>query len=656
MTAVNERKAYDSDVSQQLLLGSREFSWGRVAVYVQLYRLSGMIRSLEEIGVSAHVSFTGESQAKTSCITVSASLEGNGVQAALLVEVVPVQAGGFKTLCPGLWYWGNRFTTAEAPSEHLGESWSFREDRLSIPAVCARTDTSLLALFNTGLPEADALEGPVVSIEHMQIGSIAFIDEPSRKVLQYRRPYQETPYAYVGKYDLAPPVFSTILLEQEHPVEIEVTVCSSSDEGPTTVYDQLHWVNRIADQLYHPDSARRNITDEQILDVMKHYYRETYYDTGSGICGFVGKEMAVSGKDLRRCEFEVGFIGRVLRNAAFSIEYGLKTAASEYIAYGRSIINSFTAERSASGWFRESYIGTERRWDEPDRFFLRRQSEGALAIVDACTWCIEKQPEDHIWYEHARTVAENIIQLQETGEGALRGSIPFSFDDRGHILDDRRVSTPSAVPLLIEFYPGRALLAGEYVLRSMIDSVSFHSSSLDSHCEDKESGIIVLTAMCQLHKLTSEKRWLNAAVKTADYVLSWYYCWDVPMPKDSLLGSLSFRTSGWGNVSVENNHIDCYLFDLPENLQYLSEQTQDAFYQRKADFIYDAIVERLLEREGHSAGIQQLGMIPEVVQHTKWNYGTGSKGSYNDISAFGWTHASIWEAVRKRVFMNDQDS
>lgn len=81
----------------------------------------------------------------------------------------------------------------------------------------------------------------------------------------------------------------------------------------------------------------------------------------------------------------------------------------------------------------------------------------------------------------------------------------------------------------------------------------------------------------------------------------------------------------------------------------LSEQTHESYYQRKADLIYDSIIERLLEREGHSVGIMQQGLIPEVVQHTRWNYGTGSKGSYDDISAFGWTHASIWEAVRKRV-------
>ena len=121
------------------------------------------------------------------------------------------------------------------------------------------------------------------------------------------------------------------------------------------------------------------------------------------------------------------------------------------------------------------------------------------------------------------------------------------------------------------------------------------------------------------------------------------------MPKKSLLGSIDFKTSGWGNVSVENNHIDCYLFDLPKQLDYLSQITGDQYYHKKGDFITNSIVDRLLARTDHPVGIDEPGLIPEVVQHTNWNYGTGTKGSYNNISAYGWTHASVWEVIRWKL-------
>ena len=39
--------------------------------------------------------------------------------------------------------------------------------------------------------------------------------------------------------------------------------------------------------------------------------------------------------------------------------------------------------------------------------------------------------------------------------------------------------------------------------------------------------------------------------------------WDVPFAKGQMLGDLGFRSRGWGNVSVENNHIDVFVFELP---------------------------------------------------------------------------------------------
>lgn len=42
---------------------------------------------------------------------------------------------------------------------------------------------------------------------------------------------------------------------------------------------------------------------------------------------------------------------------------------------------------------------------------------------------------------------------------------------------------------------------------------------------------------------------------------------------------------------------------------------------------------RGFEEERHS--------IPEVVQHTHWDYGRNGKGYYNNIFAPGWTVASL---------------
>ena len=58
--------------------------------------------------------------------------------------------------------------------------------------------------------------------------------------------------------------------------------------------------------------------------------------------------------------------------------------------------------------------------------------------------------------------------------------------------------------------------------------------------------------------------------KAAYFALSWYYVWDVPFAQGQMLGDIGLKTRGWGNVSVENNHIDVFVFEFASVLQWLS--------------------------------------------------------------------------------------
>ena len=113
------------------------------------------------------------------------------------------------------------------------------------------------------------------------------------------------------------------------------------------------------------------------------------------------------------------------------------------------------------------------------------------------------------------------------------------------------------------------------------------------------------------------------AKKAAYFALSWYYTWDVPFAEGQMLGDIGLKTRGWGNVSVENNHIDVFFSDFAE--------------------VISTSMRQLLPYEGHMCGIAKVGYYPEVVQHTNWDYGRNGKGYYNNIFAPGWTVASLWE-------------
>src|SRR5690606_572676 len=121
------------------------------------------------------------------------------------------------------------------------------------------------------------------------------------------------------------------------------------------------------------------------------------------------------------------------------------------------------------------------------------------------------------------------------------------------------------------------------------------------------------------------------------------YTWDVPFAKGQMLGDVGFQTRGWGNVSVENNHVDVFIFGYLDVLSWLAEEKDSPRLAQFANVIESSMKSQLLPREGHMVNIAKVGYHPEVVQHTNWDYGHFGKGFYNDLFAPGWVVASLWE-------------
>ena len=109
-----------------------------------------------------------------------------------------------------------------------------------------------------------------------------------------------------------------------------------------------------------------------------------------------------------------------------------------------------------------------------------------------------------------------------------------------------------------------------------------------------------------------------------------------------MLGDLNFKSRGWGNVSVENNHIDVFVFELPHIFRWLGKKINEPRFTQLDKIITNSLCQ-LLPTSNHLCGIGKPGYYPEVVQHTTWDYGKNGKGFYNNIFAPGWTVASLWE-------------
>ena len=185
----------------------------------------------------------------------------------------------------------------------------------------------------------------------------------------------------------------------------------------------------------------------------------------------------------------------------------------------------------------------------------------------------------------------------------------------------------------------------DYLEREIISKSDYFSSTLDANCEDKEAAISAVTATYYLAMVTKgqqRQHYIDLCQKASFFALSWYYLWDVPFARGQMLGDLDFKSRGWSNVSVENNHIDVFVFELAHIVNWLGQETKEPKFIQIHDVIYSSLTQ-LLPTGNRLCGIGVAGFYPEVVQHTQWDYGRNGKGFYNDIFAPGWTVASLWE-------------
>jgi hypothetical protein len=111
-------------------------------------------------------------------------------------------------------------------------------------------------------------------------------------------------------------------------------------------------------------------------------------------------------------------------------------------------------------------------------------------------------------------------------------------------------------------------------------------------------------------------------------------------------------------VSVENNHIDVFIFEFATVLDWLASERKEPRFSAFSSVIKTSMLQ-LMPVEGHMFNIGKAGYYPEVVQHTNWDYGKNGKGFYNDIFAPGWTVASLWQMLspdRVAGFFNQKQS
>ena len=549
---------------------------------------------------------------------------------------------------PGFWYRRNLRSPKEAPSFHTSDSWLVREDRLSTPLTAAFNPASgtSMSVIRIDKFDKEALtthkEGEVILSGETSIGYTGFCNVDGMTVLAYGFPYKEAPKTYIRKLTLAPAVEAFQLLRKGDSISMtwEVSERNTADfsECVQRTWEYCYDTNR-------PKPVDTPYTVDRMKEVMSNFFVESYVsNTPTHYYSGVELETATcANTDVA----EVGFVGRTLLNAFNALEYGKQQNRQDLVDNANHIFDTYLQNGFSPAGFFNEVVHYNRGFKET-RHSIRRQSEGVYAILNYLNYEKQQKRKHPEWEKRIKGMLDSFLKLQNED-----GSFPRKFKDDFSIADASGGSTPSAtLPLVMasKYFKDKRYLASakrtvDYLEKELISKADYFSSTLDANCEDKEASLYAATAAYYLALVTKgEERahYAGLAKKAAYFALSWYYTWDVPFAEGQMLGDIGLKTRGWGNVSVENNHIDVFIFEFADVLHWLSKEYNEPRFSDFAEVISTSM-RQLLPYEGHMCGIAKVGYYPEVVQHTNWDYGRNGKGYYNNIFAPGWTVASLWE-------------
>lgn len=548
---------------------------------------------------------------------------------------------------PGFWYRRNLRSPKEAPSFHTSDSWLVREDRLSTPLTAAFDPASgkSMSVIRIDKFDKDALtthkEGEVILSGETSIGYTGFENVNGATVLAYGFPYKEAPKTYIRKLTLAPAVEAFQLLRKGDTISLTWEL----SERPAADFSEC--VQRTWEYSY--DTNRPKPVDtpydvDRMKEVMSNFFVESYVDKYPThyYSGVELETATCNNTDVA----EVGFVGRTLLNAFNALEYGKLKNRPELVNSANSIFDTYLQHGFTPAGFFNERVHFDSNFRE--KHSIRRQSEGVYAVLQYLNYERQQKRKHPEWEKRIKVILDSFLKLQNED-----GSFPRKFNDDFSIIDATGGSTPSAtLPLVMasKYFKDKRYLASakrtvDYLEKELISKSDYFSSTLDANCEDKEASLYTATAAYYLALVTKgEERahYADLAKKAAYFALSWYYTWDVPFAEGQMLGDIGLKTRGWGNVSVENNHIDVFIFEFADVLHWLSKQYNEPRFSDFAEVISTSM-RQLLPYEGHMCGIAKVGYYPEVVQHTNWDYGRNGKGYYNNIFAPGWTVASLWE-------------
>ena len=277
-------------------------------------------------------------------------------------------------------------------------------------------------------------------------------------------------------------------------------------------------------------------------------------------------------------ELLYGWTGQCLRLAWCEARVGLERAEVARVDRAHAAVEFYLSGSVTAipGLRYNSYVHDDRRWqgqhlDGTEIISARAHGETMVDLSDLIT----------LYRRHGRVVPDSWSQaLREAAElisttTLPSGLVPLGWTETGQPADD--LECAAGIPAAHSVARAAAVLEDDRLLDRAVELAEayhrvyglsfdrpFARSTLDAACEDKEGGLAYLELLMTMHEVTGHEQYLQRALVTADWLLTWVYHWNPVQDRGASLRERGFSAIGWPGVSVQNHHLDVFFpsFDL----------------------------------------------------------------------------------------------